>query len=109
MLKSRIVYEFDCPRCNRGTYVGSTKRMLKVRVDEHRGVSHRTHLPLSQPTKSAIREHCFKCRHKIQYDDFKIISSASNNLRLLINESLEIKQSQPALNTDESAIPLYIA
>ena len=108
LLKSGVIYKFNCPRCNHGTYVGSTKRMLKLRIDEHKGVSYRTNLPLSQPSKSAIRTHCFKCRHKIQHDNFKIISSAKNHLRLLINESLEIKQKQPTLNTDDSAIPLYI-
>ena len=108
LLKSRLVYRFTCPRCDRGTYIGSTKRMFKIRIDEHRGVSYRTNLPISHPTASAIRTHCFKCRHKINYKDFSIISSTKNNFRLLINESIEIKQTHPTLNSDVSSIPLCI-
>ena len=38
LMTSGVIYEFNCPRCNLGKYVGSTRRLLKVRV----GVSYRT-------------------------------------------------------------------
>jgi hypothetical protein len=80
LLKSGVVYSFVCPRCNLGTYVGSTRRMLKVRADGHRGVSHRTKMVLTNPESSSIRDHCNTCCHIIDYQDFNIISSAKSHL-----------------------------
>ena len=42
LMRSRVIYHFNCPKCNLGNYVGCTNRLLKVRIDSHRGVSHRT-------------------------------------------------------------------
>ena len=56
-MRSNLVYLYTCPRCNRGTYIGCTERMLKVRVDCHRGVSYRTCIELKKKKNSAIRDH----------------------------------------------------
>jgi hypothetical protein len=83
LLRSNVVYVFTCPGCNSGTYVGSTQRMLKVRIDAHCGVSHRTGNSLTNPEKSSIRSHSNKCRRHISYNNFKILSSATSKNRLL--------------------------
>ena len=109
LMRSLVVYKYTCPRCNHGTYVGSTKRMLKVRIDSHRGVSHRTGCNLTKKEFSNIREHSSSCRSKIRYEDFEIITQATNETSLHILESLSIKQLVPSLNSSSSSSPLYMA
>lgn len=109
LMRSNVIYHFNCPKCNFGTYVGCTHRMLKVRIDSHKGVSHRTGNPLSTKENSAIRSHCFKCKHKIKYEDFKILSQVPNKHALLFLESLFIQQLSPSLNNSTTSIPLKIA
>ena len=109
LMRSLVVYKYTCPRCNLGTYLGSTKRMLKVRIDCHRGVSHRTGSALSRKEFSSIRDHAAKCKTRISYNDFEIISQAADETSLLILESLSIKQLVPSLNSQSSSAPLFIA
>src|SRR5215469_16071177 len=98
-LVSGIVYKFTCGDCNI-TYVGSTSRHLRARVSEHREVSYRTNLPLSNPPYSIIYNHCHKYNHDLDHNHFKIINrnNQPNNLNIL--ESLAIKQHKPVLNAD---------
>ena len=109
LMTSGVIYKYSCPRCNRGTYIGSTRRLLKVRIDAHRGVSYRTGSNLTNPEFSCIRNHSKQCRSKIRYDNFKIISRASSDLSLSILESLTIKRLVPSLNTQTTSTPLYIS
>jgi hypothetical protein len=108
-MRSNLVYLYTCPRCSRGNYVGCTQRLLKVRVDCHRGVSYRTDNALSRKEHSAIREHAIKCKHKLDYSHFKILASTTKKCDLPVLESLLIKQINPSLNIDSSSVPLYIA
>ena len=98
-LCSNIVYLFSCPRCN-ARYVGSSTRWLKHRILEHMGKSIRTSLPLSRPSFSAIRQHSHTEDHPFTHKDFKILSTTSNRLDLLISESLHIQKMKPELNTN---------
>ena len=109
LMRSSVVYQFSCPKCNFGTYIGCTNRMLRVRIDSHRGVSHRTGVSLSKKEFSAIRNHSNSCHHIIKYTDFNILSQAPNNQSLQYLESLLIKQLSPSLNSSSSSIPLFIA
>ena len=108
LMRSLVVYKYTCPRCNLGTYIGATKRMLKVRIDSHRGVSHRTGNTLGRKEFSNIREHAIKCKSNIKYDNFETIAQAPNESSLPILESLLIKQLVPSLNSSSSAAPLYV-
>ena len=108
-MRSCLVYKFTCPKCNFGTYVGCTKRLLKVRIDSHRGVSHRTGCGLSNKENSAIRLHTDRCRHHILYSDFQILSQSANQYSLPFSDSLYIKQLAPNLNNQTTSVPLYIA
>ena len=109
LMRSSIIYKFVCPKCNFRTYVGCTKRLLKVRIDSHRGVSHRTGCTLKTKEHSNIRSHSYSCKHNISYTDFKIIASTTNSHHLPILESLYIKQLVPELNNQTTSIPLHIA
>ena len=109
LMTSGVVYLYNCPRCNLGKYVGSTRRLLKVRIDSHKGVSYRTGMKLSNPEFSNIRDHIKKCRNNIDYKDFKIVGKTKNEYELPILESLLIKQLVPQLNAQTSSTPLYLS
>ena len=108
-MQSNVAYLFTCPKCKVGTYLGATKRMLKTRIDSHKGVSHRTGNPLNRKDFSSIREHCNKCKTQFNYKDFQIIGTASDEPSLFVLESLLIKQNVPTLNNHCSSTPLHIA
>lgn len=107
LMTSGVVYKW--PGCNLGNYVGSTRRLLKVRADSHVGISHRTGCRLSSPELSNIRNHANNCKTPIKYDYFKIIGQAKETLELLILKSLNITLKVPSLNTQTTAVPLFIA
>ena len=109
LMRSRVVYKYNCPKCNLGTYVGSTDRLLKIRIDSHRGVSYRTGNPLNTPDPSPIRSHNSNCNKNLVYDNFTILATANSQQDLLILESLFIKSNSPRLNQNTSCIPLSIA
>ena len=109
LMTSKIVYLFTCPRCDLGSYVGLSRRLLKVRIDAHKGVSFRTGGRLTSPEYSSIRDHTKKCKHDIQYEDFKIIGRAKTENQLQILESLLIKQLVPKLNNQTTSTPLYLS
>ena len=111
LMHSGVVYEFTCPNCKLGSgtsYIGSTQRLLKVRISDHLLISHRTNTTVKkEPT--AVSEHCNRYKHKSTKDNFKILKSAKTKGDLLISESLLIKKHHPSLNKDVSCLPLYIA
>ena len=109
-LCSGVIYSYNCPHCNIGQYIGSTLRSLHIRTHEHMGISHRTKLPLSNPSYSAIREHC-EIVHGSRpiYKDFSIIGKSDDPTSLRIMESLFIKVKKPSLNNKLSSYPLYIS
>ena len=109
LLRSGVVYMFSCPRCTRGVYIGSTLRLLGVRVAGHRGVSHRTHLPLKNKELSTIREHVSVCGGKMSDSDFAILDSATSETSLRILEYIYIKRKRPFLNSDTSSVPLLVS
>lgn len=109
LMTSRVVYKFTCPRCDRGIYIGSTLRLLKVRIDSHNAFNYRTGNKLLSPELSNIREHTKKWKSEIQYKDFEILGKASNQQLLAITESLFIKHLVPPLNKQFVSIPLYLS
>ena len=104
-MRSSLVYKYTCDRCN-SVYIGKTSRHLSTRVSEHIGVSYRTKRALTSPPFSSIREHIASSGHKnysITPNQFHIITSAQNDLELVIKESLYIKKLRPSLNDMEAA------
>ena len=109
LMQSHVAYLFTCPKCKVGTYLGATKRMLKVRIDSHLGISHRTGCSLNKKEFSNIRDHCRACRTDFNYDCFKIMAKAPDDSSLFVLESLLIKQCVPNLNNHCSSTTLHIA
>ena len=86
-LCSGIVYSFKCNSCN-AIYYGKTKRHFYVRAAEHMGISHLTNKRLKNVKQSAISDHMLTCVCNINFNNFTILSKDSNNMNLLIKESL---------------------
>ena len=106
--RSSVVYKYQCIQCD-AEYVGSTHRTLHTRTCEHRGLSHRTELPLGAPPHSAVRLHCENvCGALPRTSGFKIIGHDPNFITLRILESLHILKKKPALNDTNSSFPLHI-
>ena len=103
---SSVVYKFSCASCH-ASYVGSTTRNLRCRVEEHAGRSFRTGSALSTRQHSNIYDHVQSCSSTITLDNFEILGR-SNPCDLRILESLFIKKIKPILNDMSSAAPLHI-
>ena len=57
---------------------------------------------------SAISDHLLICDCNINFDDFTILSKDSNNINLLIKESLLISRDKPILNKTVKSFPLEL-
>ena len=97
-----IIYCFTCDSCQ-ASYVGSTKRRFRERVDQHLGVSSRTGKPLTTVTLSIPRKHATDHNHPFKSKHFKIIDQSNSSLNLLILESLHIHQLKLSLNIQQFA------
>ena len=58
--------------------------------------------------ESAVSEHRLQCDCFISFDDFDVLASDTNNFRLIIKESLLIKQVEPSLNCTIKLFPLKL-
>ena len=58
--------------------------------------------------QSAISDHLLTCDCNINFDDFTILSKDSNNINLLIKESLLISLHKPILNKTVKSFPLEL-
>ena len=92
--------------CN-SSYIGSTTKQSKIRFYQHKGISHRTSIPLSNPQHSP-RIHCEQQNHPFSIKDFSIIATSNNSSELRTLESLYIYNRKPDLNIDQSATPLFM-
>ncbi|CAF4919608.1 unnamed protein product, partial [Rotaria sp. Silwood1] len=57
---------------------------------------------------SALHQHAIEHQHKINWDEWKIITTDPNWYRLRVRESLHILEKQPELNKTVSSVPLII-
>ena len=61
-----------------------------------------------QLSKSALYRHQTNENHKINWDDWKIISKDGKKYQLMIRESLHILNKQPGLNRTTCSVPLIV-
>ena len=102
-----IVYSLKCNSCY-AIYYGQTKRHFYIRAAEHTGISHLKNKRLKNVKQSAISDHLLTCDCNINFDDFTILSKDSNNINLLIKESLLISRDKPILNKTVKSFPLEL-
>ena len=63
--------------------------------------------PLTRAAFSSIRDHAWQADHRINEDNFKVLTSSNHNSDLLILEALAIHEHRPSLNEYNSG-PLLI-
>ena len=85
--RSSVVYLFKCQCCS-VSYVCQTTHHLHTRISEHLGISPITGKHTSNPTKSSVLSHLCASGHKVDFDDFKILSCCSDSYELMIHKSL---------------------
>ena len=106
-LCSSIVSSLQCNSCN-AVYYGKTKRQFYVRAAEDMGISHLTNKRLKNIKQSAISDHVLTCGCNINFNDFTILSKDSNNINLLIEESLSVSCDKPILNKTVKSFPFEL-
>jgi hypothetical protein len=100
LLRANVVYRLTC-NCG-AAYIGETKRNLITRVKEH----HPAHNKL-QNSEVCVHLNQFPS-HAVDFKNPEILGYANTYKRLLILETLHIKNSEPILNADVSSVPLYL-
>ena len=107
MLRTSVVYKYDCHCCQR-CYIGSTSLQMFRRCAQHQGVSFRTGQHLTKPDKSSIRDHCMQHDHPFKLANFSIVDSTFDSQDIKILESIHIHCSKPTLNDYARASGLFI-
>ena len=88
MIKSNVVYNISCPRCQ-SCYVGQTRRQLQRRFIEH-------------VQKGPVKEHMTVCQVDLTDSDIDILGSTSKGEKQLLTlEALYQKDISPDINTKE--------
>ena len=106
-IRSGIIYRYTCSNC-KVTYYGKTLRHFYTRAAEHMGISNLTGKGLKSVKQSAISDHLLQCNCAINFDDFSILATDCNKLKLLLRESLLINRDKPILNRTIKSFPLKL-
>ena len=85
LLTSPGVYSIPCT-CGK-VYVGTTKRSINTRIQEHK-----RHCRLLQPEKSAVAQHTLleQGNHTIKFEDTKLLATTPGYHARLQREAIEI-------------------
>ena len=78
--RSNVVYLIKCGNCSE-FYIGKTERRLSQCIHEH-----------ATCENSALRRHELATDHKIDFDSVSVLASDNHPTRLLIKETLKIKE-----------------
>lgn len=105
-LVSSLVYQYTCRECS-AAYIGETRKQMKVRTSQHKGISYRTDRDISEPLHSKIRDHANNFNHPLRNENFKLLSK-SKDYDLWILESIFIYSNNPSLNDRQSSCELFI-
>ena len=85
-------------------YVGKTTQHIDARIYQHKMVKDDQH----GLTKSHITEHAQRLRHKIDWQKYSVLASASNDYYLQIKETLLIKELMLIMNNNEISVILNL-
>ena len=106
-LRFCIVYKFQCGSCN-ATYYGKTKHHFEVRMYKHLGISTLTVKEFKGDIDSAINEHLLFCNLAPDFEDFSILATDNNNIKVTLMECLLISTDHPPLNKNKQSLPLQL-
>ena len=106
---SVIAYSFKCNSCN-ANYYGKTKHQFSIRAAEHMRILDLTNKSFKNIKQSFILDHLLTCDCSINFNDFTILSTDSNNFSLLIISVylLVIARDKPILNKTVKSFPLEL-
>ena len=95
---SNVVYRVNCSECHH-FYIGKTNRRLEQRLAEHASMEN-----------SPLCKHHIDTGHSITYDSSQILDTDSNQTRLLIKETLRIKETNAfmSLNGNTGSMELNL-
>ena len=89
--QSLDVYHLKCNNCE-ANYIGKSKRILNLRINEHEDEN--------KEVLSALAAHTKENKgHSIDHDNIKILDRASNDQKLVWKEMLHIRKLKPSLNS----------
>ena len=83
-LASSVIYNYCCEQCS-STYVGQTRKQMKVRISNHKNISFRTGASLTTPGNSSIFDHFISTGHPIKDNNFKILTSCNTMICFCLN------------------------
>ena len=106
-IRSDLVCRYTCSNCN-VTYYGKTYRHFFTGAAEHMGIPNLTEKRVENVKQSAVSDHLLQCNCSINFGDFDILASETNNFRLLIKESLLVMRDKPVLNRTTTSFPLKL-
>ena len=98
--RSHVIYRFDC-KCG-SSYIGLTRRCLKLRIKEHLPSylfkDTQSKLNTRKPS-SSIAKHLINCNHRLNtnFNNFSIVASSISYIKLNILEALYISTLKPNL------------
>ena len=91
--KRSVVYKVPCKDCSK-TYIGETKRTLKVRFSEHKQAVKR-----GDP-KNGIAVHAHESHHSIDRDGARVKRTVTNYWQRRATEANQIRTSGQTMNLD---------
>ena len=71
-------------------------------------ISNLTSKRVQNVKETAVSDHLLQCNCAIDFDHFDVLASDTNSFRLLIKESLLIKNDKPVLNRTVKSFPLEL-
>ena len=104
--RSQVLGNFILKREKRSDSSGGAENKSSIEMRES-GITKA--IDLGNPTKSSVQlSHSCASGHKVDFDDFKILSCCSDSYELMIHESLLINKYKPTLIVQGSSIPLNL-
>ncbi|XP_066263270.1 uncharacterized protein [Branchiostoma lanceolatum] len=88
--RSGTVYHIPCADCP-ATYVGESERPLSARLQEHKRPSY---------VSSPVVQHVAKQKHKIDWDNVKVLDQDSDWFSRGVREAIQIRRQRSTLNRD---------
>ena len=75
---------------------------------KHLGISTLTVKEFEGDIDSAINEHLLFCNLAPDFEDFSILATDNNNIKVTLMESLLISTDHPPLNKNKQSLPLQL-
>ena len=97
-MNMNVVYQINCKNCEKN-YIGQTKRLLKIRVDEHRTIINLLHLK----SHTVITKHRINSEHNFNWDKVQIKDKETNTYKRDISEMIYIKNNKHSLNAQRDS------